>query len=458
MKTRAHPSLPVHVLRTSALLCFGVLLAACVGPVTPPPDVRMCARVPFGFPLTDDVQPTAVDGMLMLGPSIDAAPQNPFQQSLLESLRSVESRQAQQVNILALSGGGQWGAFGTGFLNGWSAADSPVNGIRRGDIQIVTGISTGALQSTMAFIGPDTPVPSQTGVGQVTADERLAQSYLGTGPVNGEGVRENPINDAAIFNKKFGDLQTFFSNASGDTTEGLDVLVARMTNDMIDHVGATAGNRKLYVGVVNLHDSKFWVFDMKEIAAAGREDCYAEVVLASAAVPGTFAPRFLDGIPFVDGGARFGVFVREADLAVQTYLEEAGRAGIEKNIFVIVNGDLGNEEEVVKGYPNPNQLKTFGNSTLGIAKRTVDAITDQIYKDSVYRIEMDAKFRSAGEPWKTHYVYVDRDECHVYKRQDQENSKFAPRFMKCLYDLGYEKGVRQQWITDFDLLPEALPE
>mgnify|MGYP002127650134 CR=1 FL=1 len=49
---------------------------------------------------------------------------------------------------LALSGGGANGAFGAGFLNGWSTTRS------RPVFKIVTGVSTGALMAPFAFLGP----------------------------------------------------------------------------------------------------------------------------------------------------------------------------------------------------------------------------------------------------------------------------------------------------------------
>src|SRR5215831_2836743 len=50
--------------------------------------------------------------------------------------------------FLALSGGGDNGAFGAGFLNGWTAAGT------RPKFKLVTGISTGALIAPFAFLGP----------------------------------------------------------------------------------------------------------------------------------------------------------------------------------------------------------------------------------------------------------------------------------------------------------------
>ena len=52
------------------------------------------------------------------------------------------------VNYLALSGGGADGAFGAGVLVGWSEAGT------RPRFEVVTGVSTGAIIATFAFLGP----------------------------------------------------------------------------------------------------------------------------------------------------------------------------------------------------------------------------------------------------------------------------------------------------------------
>jgi hypothetical protein len=49
---------------------------------------------------------------------------------------------------LALSGGGADGAYGAGVLNGWTASGT------RPEFTIVSGVSTGALISPFAFLGP----------------------------------------------------------------------------------------------------------------------------------------------------------------------------------------------------------------------------------------------------------------------------------------------------------------
>jgi hypothetical protein len=52
------------------------------------------------------------------------------------------------ANFLAVSGGGEDGAFGAGLLCGWTEAGT------RPEFKLVTGISTGALTAPFAFLGP----------------------------------------------------------------------------------------------------------------------------------------------------------------------------------------------------------------------------------------------------------------------------------------------------------------
>jgi predicted acylesterase/phospholipase RssA len=49
---------------------------------------------------------------------------------------------------LVISGGGSDGAFGAGVLKGWTESG------KRPVFNIVTGVSTGALIATFAFLGP----------------------------------------------------------------------------------------------------------------------------------------------------------------------------------------------------------------------------------------------------------------------------------------------------------------
>ena len=59
------------------------------------------------------------------------------------------------IDMLVISGGGDWGAFGAGVLKGWSQVKGE---LARPQFDIVTGVSTGAMIAPFAFIGDDDAV------------------------------------------------------------------------------------------------------------------------------------------------------------------------------------------------------------------------------------------------------------------------------------------------------------
>src|SRR6516164_9345983 len=88
-------------------------------------------------------------------------------------------------NLLALSGGGEDGAFGAGLLVGWSEhGDRP-------QFKIVTGASTGALAAPFAFLGSEydealKKIYTQTRPNDVVAGTRFLLSA-----VNNEALMDN---------------------------------------------------------------------------------------------------------------------------------------------------------------------------------------------------------------------------------------------------------------------------
>lgn len=440
-EARERSNIRIGIKGAAFLSCLGVALSGCA--VTEPPGPTGCQAYidPLDTPFAATGLRSATPGF---GAEVTLDRQVGFTRSLSSTLSSIKARGKTSLNVLVLSGGGQWGAFGAGFLNGWSNADSRnASVVKRSEIDIVTGISTGALMSSYAFLGSG-------------LDEQLTESYLGTGPEGPDGIRRNPINDDDIF-ERFGILRTILSNAATDPRGRLDALVARAVGGMIDAIGTADDSRQIYVGAVNLEDGGFKIFNLKTLAAdatRAREEnrpaerqaleaCYAEMLLASAAVPYLFPPRFMDGRTYVDGGARFGAFLQHVDAAVAA---DRGRAFAKRNVFVVVNGDL-----------RVDAVRKVKNNILGIAKRSIAAIVDQIYKDSVFRIEKETSDSRAPGRWKTHYVYVGEPTCrekHLRNTADKEHD-FNPGFMKCLYDLGRTLGERQAW-KSFQAIPHKV--
>ncbi len=80
------------------------------------------------------------------------------------------------LDILALSGGGQYGAFGAGVLAGWSDTGT------RPKFDMVTGVSTGALIAPFAFLGPDYDAKLKRFYTQTSTKDILSFSLAGLWP------------------------------------------------------------------------------------------------------------------------------------------------------------------------------------------------------------------------------------------------------------------------------------
>lgn len=93
--------------------------------------------------------PTTVAALQRDAVSIDAQ-HRALRDTVIERLvRRAAKRGDRTVDVLMLSGGGQNGAFGAGFLRGWMQRQT--DAMPRFDL--VTGISTGALQAPYALLG-----------------------------------------------------------------------------------------------------------------------------------------------------------------------------------------------------------------------------------------------------------------------------------------------------------------
>lgn len=90
---------------------------------------------------------------------------------LARLVRRVVARGDGSLDVLMLSGGGQNGAFGTGFLRGWrSRTDEAMP-----QFDLITGISTGALQAPYALLGTTVAMDTLTELYR-NAQERVAPS------------------------------------------------------------------------------------------------------------------------------------------------------------------------------------------------------------------------------------------------------------------------------------------
>lgn len=241
-------------------------------------------------------------------------------------------------NTLAISGGGANGAYGAGLLYGWDKAGG------RPQFQLVTGISAGAMAAPLAFAGPKW-------------DEQLRRTYF-----NGQTHRL---------------LQS--RGLLGLLTPGLyrkaplEALVgAWVSDDLLHDIAAEhAKGRRLLVATTNLDTGQLVVWDMGAIASQpGRaaRDLFVQVLVASASVPGVFAPTMIKvsegGRTFeemhVDGQTDAAFFAIPQAVVLARQTTNAGRP---RHLFIIVNGQL-NTAFAVTAY-----------GTMPILGRTVETAT-----------------------------------------------------------------------------------
>lgn len=275
-------------------------------------------------------------------------------------------------HFLALSGGGLYGAFGVGVLVGWTEAGT------RPTFDVVTGISTGSLIATFAFLGPEYDRVLMQYAGGVERKE-----YLRLRPVSGIPVRD------AIFSS-----EPLARNLAAVITPEVLCAVAR------EH----AAGRRLYIGTSNLDTRRLIIWDMGAIAARGTPEAlelYRAVVLASCSVPGAFPPvkipveidgRWYDEL-HADGGANDGVIFRP--FMVADLNRAAGRPGAwappGSALYVISNGKL---------YADTVCTKPRIVPILNAAARSIlyGKSRDEFYRIYLNCLETGVEFRLASIP------------------------------------------------------------
>ena len=191
-------------------------------------------------------------------------------------LALAEAKGGASIDILIVSGGGDWGAFGAGVLKGWGRVKGE---LARPRFDIVTGVSTGALIAPFAFLGDEASI------------ERIVGFY------------RNPQQDIAVSR---GWLFFLPDNPSLYVLPGLErELRGALDRSVLERlVAAGAKGRTLLVNTTNvdLGDNRTWDLVAEAKAAlAGDEERLRTVLLASAGIPAVFPARGIGDYLYVDG-------------------------------------------------------------------------------------------------------------------------------------------------------------
>jgi predicted acylesterase/phospholipase RssA len=181
------------------------------------------------------------------------------------------------LDMLVISGGGDWGAFGAGVLKGWGQVKGE---LARPQFDAVTGVSTGAMIAPFAFLGDDDAI------------ERIVRLY------------RNPKPD---WTRSRGWLFFWPSNPSFYAMPGLEREMAEtLDRPMLERIAGEQGTgRVLAVNTTNidLGDSRPWdvVAEARAELAGGEPGRVQRILLASAGIPAIFPAREIGTFLYVDG-------------------------------------------------------------------------------------------------------------------------------------------------------------
>ena len=218
------------------------------------------------------------------------------------------------VYYLAVSGGGDNGAFAAGLMNGWTVLGT------RPEFKMVTGVSTGALVAPFAFLGPG-------------YDDALRDVYTTMTPEKVFRVR--------------GLTAALFDDAMADTGPLAQVIESYADKKMFDAIAREyQKGRLLLIGTTHLDAQRPVIWNIGAIAASGHPgglDLFRKILRASAAIPGAFQPVMvdveIDGRKYqemhVDGGAIAQLFLYPPSINLST--SEFRR---ERHAYIIRNARL----------------------------------------------------------------------------------------------------------------------
>jgi predicted patatin/cPLA2 family phospholipase len=300
--------------------------------------------------------------------------------------------------VLAISGGGDDGAFGAGLLAGWTThGDRPI-------FKAVTGVSTGALTAPFAFLGPQ-------------YDDALKAAYTRT--------------SAQMVFKPRGLLAALTNDATSDSTPLYAMVSQYLDERMVKQIAAEyLKGRLLLIMTTDLDAGQPCVWNIGAIAASGQpgaRDLILKVLVASAAVPVAFPPVMFDvdvdgqhrQEMHVDGGVVDQSFLYPPSIDIRQATNAAGAADRQRDAYIIRNGRL------------TSDLVSVHRRTLSIARRAVSLMITMSGVNDMYRIYLTTTRDHVGY----HLAYIPPEFDQPYK------GPFNSLYMSTLFQFGFNEGA-----------------
>jgi predicted acylesterase/phospholipase RssA len=304
---------------------------------------------------------------------------------------------------IALSGGGEEGAFGAGLMAGLTASGT------RTDFTVVTGVSTGALMAPYVFLGP-------------RYDAALRANYTG-------------INSGDIF-ELAQTPESFF-----DTWPLKKLIEKQITPELLAEIAAEhRKGRRLFIVSTSLDSGRPVVWNIGAIASRGGDKSLKlvrDVLLASSSIPGFFPPVHIqveaDGKTFTEMHAD-GTIRAPFYIAPESLLAGLGGAHLPASqLYVVVNSRLGAGFEVTN------------RSTLSVLGRAITVALKATMRGEILRAYTAAQRHGVG--FQLAVVPSDFNQ--------QGNGVFDTDYMKALYEAGLKQGMSGE---AFRSIPPGVPE
>lgn len=300
------------------------------------------------------------------------------------------------LNVLALSAGGKYAAYSAGLLCGWTETGT------RPTFDIVTGVSSGAILSLYAFLGPQ-------------YDAKLKCFFT-------------EYNQSDLFPVR--PLRNLIVNGSMAAPIGLKRTIEKEINNftLAEIAQSHKAGRRLYLATMNVHTKQLVIWDIGGIACSGRPDALAlvrTVMLAATAVPALLPPVEIDVV--VDG-KRYTEVHCDAGPVTQTFVRfgphDCPRPGAKwlagSQLYCLAAGKID---------PDPIEGR------VGFISRVSASVSASLY--ALYRVELmklhslclttGMQFNLAAIPPETEL--------------DVDSTSIQAKVMKPLFELGYRTGV-----------------
>lgn len=312
------------------------------------------------------------------------------------------------LNVLCLSGGGQYGAYAVGLLCGWTARGD------RPEFDVVTGISSGALIAPLAFLGS-------------RYDAVLQREW-------------NTLRTEDLFRYRPVPLHVLRDKSLASSTPMQERIACIYTDEVVAEIGqAHRCGRRLFIGTMILHSRRLIVWDIGAVATCGRPDAaelVRKILLASSSIPGLVPPVELpvevNGQCLTevhgDGGAVAQTFLRFGAHHPRPHpADPAARWLVGSNLYVIAGGKL---------FIDPVA------GELGFLTRATGAVSATLY--ALYRADLWRLYsycQASGMAF--HHTAIPTD-----LSTPGRSTQFDPEVLRIMFTSGYDASMTgQPWRT-----------